>query len=415
MSETLTLASVPVSFGLHRDRVLPPLCVLPPIRTQASYSPFDRSPPLAPLEPSAGWPIVPGPASYFRESPRTPPSADAWNTPRTFSQHSLSPLEHHESTSPYSHITSSPSERLHAESRASISQSRSDLPGSSPLARHLSERAPIILSIPPTPAAIAEQRVSRSELARIQTQTRLHDGAAPPALGLGIRHASVSAPARQPQCVLRVRQQPLAARACGFGERDRRVIDPPPIVQLEILNPTTGAPDLVESGHSMNVVHASLWNARGTVDVTNLVMPGQKSARRLMGTLVASATVAVDEHNEQGAFFAFPDLSCRSQGEYRLRFSFMRVDPSGAAGAAAPVVAHVMSDVFTVYSAKDFPGMRPSTALTLALKRQGVAIQAKKGRYGVSSNSLKRSRESTDEDDEESTQGSEKRRNTDAS
>ena len=215
-----------------------------------------------------------------------------------------------------------------------------------------------------------------------------------------------------------MRQQPLAARACGFGERDRRVIDPPPIVQLEMLNAATGQPDLGEAGHSMNVVHASLWNARGTCDVTNLVMPGQKSTRRLMGTLVASATVAVDEHNEQGAFFAFPDLSCRSQGDYRLRFTFMRVSDGGSS-AAAPVVAHVMSDVFTVYSAKDFPGMRPSTALTLALKRQGVAIQAKKGRYGVSSpscsssgSSAKRSRESSDNEDDgdSTTQGSEKRR-----
>lgn len=27
-------------------------------------------------------------------------------------------------------------------------------------------------------------------------------------------------------------QQPLHARMCGFGEKDRRPIDPPPIVQL---------------------------------------------------------------------------------------------------------------------------------------------------------------------------------------
>lgn len=27
-------------------------------------------------------------------------------------------------------------------------------------------------------------------------------------------------------------QQPLHARMCGFGEKDRRPIDPPPIIQL---------------------------------------------------------------------------------------------------------------------------------------------------------------------------------------
>ncbi|KFY19523.1 hypothetical protein V491_04387, partial [Pseudogymnoascus sp. VKM F-3775] len=38
----------------------------------------------------------------------------------------------------------------------------------------------------------------------------------------------------QPTYTLHMRQQPLAARACGFGERDRRVVDPPPILELRI-------------------------------------------------------------------------------------------------------------------------------------------------------------------------------------
>ena len=117
-----------------------------------------------------------------------------------------------------------------------------------------------------------------------------------------------------------------------------------------------------------------------------------------MGTLVASSATGYDEHNEEGFFFAFPDLSCRSQGKYRLRFSFMRIDPvSSSDGAISQVLAHVMSDVFTVYSAKDFPGMKPSTPLTLTLKQQGVAIQAKQGRYGASNKRV----HDQDEDDEE--------------
>lgn len=39
---------------------------------------------------------------------------------------------------------------------------------------------------------------------------------------------------------LNIRQQPVAARSCGFGERDRRVIDPPPIVELLIEGPKIG-------------------------------------------------------------------------------------------------------------------------------------------------------------------------------
>jgi len=197
---------------------------------------------------------------------------------------------------------------------------------------------------------------------------------------------------------LRIRQQPEAARACGFGERDRRVIDPPPILQLEMIAPESGQSLSPHQAVTVDVVHASLWNARGTSNVTNLSHPNLRSSRRLMGTLVASSATVLDEHNEEGSFFAFPDLSCRSQGRYRLRFSFMRIYPiSSPSGTISPIVAHVVSDVFTVYSAKDFPGMKPSTPLTLTLKQQGVAIQAKQGRYGASS---KRNRDEEDEEDD---------------
>ena len=52
---------------------------------------------------------------------------------------------------------------------------------------------------------------------------------------------------RTDRYLLTMRQQPIAARACGFGERDRRVIDPPPIVQLSLrdFNPKSSA-DIAE-------------------------------------------------------------------------------------------------------------------------------------------------------------------------
>ncbi|KAF3938262.1 hypothetical protein ABW19_dt0206133 [Dactylella cylindrospora] len=51
----------------------------------------------------------------------------------------------------------------------------------------------------------------------------------------------------------------------------------------------------------------------------------------------------------------------------------------GEQSSFTPVTTEVMSDVFTVYTAKEFPGMRPSTGLTKALKRQGCTISVKKG------------------------------------
>ncbi|KAF2821486.1 hypothetical protein CC86DRAFT_303097 [Ophiobolus disseminans] len=202
---------------------------------------------------------------------------------------------------------------------------------------------------------------------------------------------------------LRVRQQPIAARACGFGERDRRVIDPPPIIQLLVTNPKTGVAEQEELRYSLNVVHCTLWNAEGTNEETALVQPDRRTTRRLMGQLVASPSVAKDEHDAEGCFFCFPDLSCRTHGKYRLRFVLMRIDPMNLhVGGYSPILTEVLSDVFTVYTAKDFPGMRPSSALTRALKLQGCNIQVKKGNEkALARKRLTASQEHDNPDDEE--------------
>ena len=177
-----------------------------------------------------------------------------------------------------------------------------------------------------------------------------------------------------------VRQQPLAARACGFGERDRRVIDPPPIVQLRFRDPSAPGMDPAELRYPFSVVHCTLWNEDGTADETAIPGQDRRMARRLMGTLVASPFVGVDEDDQQGCFFCFPDLSCRTHGRYRLCFVLMRIEMGDLRpGRYMPILTSVMTDVFTVFTAKDFPGMRASTALTKALKRQGCAIAVKKG------------------------------------
>ncbi|KAI9815490.1 MAG: hypothetical protein M1827_002624 [Pycnora praestabilis] len=179
---------------------------------------------------------------------------------------------------------------------------------------------------------------------------------------------------------IRVRQQPLAARACGFGERDRRVIDPPPIVQLIIKDPKSGEASPSELRYPFNVVHCTLWNAEGTTDETALTQADRRTTRRLMGTLVSSPFVGVDENDQEGCFFCFPDLSCRTHGRYRLSFVLMRLQVTDLQpGGFTPIHTQTLSDVFTVFTAKDFPGMRASTALTKALKRQGCAISVKKG------------------------------------
>lgn len=178
-----------------------------------------------------------------------------------------------------------------------------------------------------------------------------------------------------------MRQQPKAARSCGFGERDRRAIDPPPIVQLTITNPRLSKEEISQRlRNQFFVVHCTIWSKEGKEDCS--IMPEDyRQQRRLMGSLAASAFVGEDENGEEGCFFCFSDLSCRTSGEYRLRFSVVVLDPlRGEVGKNSAIRASVMSDVFTVYSAKDFPGMLASTPLTRRLRDQGCLISIKKGK-----------------------------------
>lgn len=170
-------------------------------------------------------------------------------------------------------------------------------------------------------------------------------------------------------------------------------MDPPPIVQLVVRDPRSGTVDLDEVRYSLNIVHCTLWSEDGKREQTALRQPDRRTTRRLMGQLVASPSVAKDEHDVEGCFFCFPDLSCRTNGRYRLRFVLVRLDPANLQiGSYSPVLTEVMSDVFNVFTAKDFPGMRASSELTRALKLQGCNIQVKKG----SERALKRKRQSLD-------------------
>lgn len=128
-------------------------------------------------------------------------------------------------------------------------------------------------------------------------------------------------------------------------------------------------------------------------DVTAIPEPNntERMTRRLTGTLVASPFAGTDldapssrnDNATLGCFFVFSDLSCRQVGRYRLRFQIMKIGPEILnLGGRTSVVRIVESDVFEVFSAKDFPGMRASTALTKDLKRQGAAVSVKKGNEG---------------------------------
>ncbi|KAF1953881.1 hypothetical protein CC80DRAFT_506738 [Byssothecium circinans] len=70
---------------------------------------------------------------------------------------------------------------------------------------------------------------------------------------------------------LEVGQQPLRARMCGFGDKDRRPITPPPCIRLVPFDPETNREiDAQEIDSTFFVLMVDLWDHEGTREV-NLV------------------------------------------------------------------------------------------------------------------------------------------------
>lgn len=230
---------------------------------------------------------------------------------------------------------------------------------------------------------------------------------------------------------LSIRQQPIAARACGAGDRDRRPVDPPPILQMLL---TDFNPDSEEDknilqdprftvGCLLYPVHDLSWSSKssnrmGRRDGTDLGInledsnaPGQ-STPLLSGKSFVSPFYVDEEpdpdtapsHPSTGndtsraparrssggtspassrppaSFFIFSDLSVRTAGLYRLQFRLMNWGTVEDTGQSMPILAEAWSEPFQVYPAKNFPGMRDSSLLTVRLKELGFVELKTRGK-----------------------------------
>ncbi|KAJ2617070.1 hypothetical protein H4S08_000491 [Coemansia sp. RSA 1365] len=200
--------------------------------------------------------------------------------------------------------------------------------------------------------------------------------------------------------MLTIVQQPIRARSMGPGERDRRPVDPCPIVKLTIVK-SDGTEDEKMLWEHTFVMHATLFDESGTIERMtgrNVVVttsentsdadrqasgPAQGSYEQIgLGTLVSSAHHVRDLDDKQGCFFCFPDIRVRHPGVYRLRFSLLQLPHTNRETTESTrILCNVLSEPFEVFSPKDFPGVDESTALTKKLALQGVGIPIRnKGR-----------------------------------
>ncbi|KAH8697632.1 velvet factor-domain-containing protein [Talaromyces proteolyticus] len=184
-----------------------------------------------------------------------------------------------------------------------------------------------------------------------------------------------------------VRQQPERARVAGGKEKERKPVDPPPVIQLKVREENTYlAQHYLQSPYYF--MCCSLYHA--TED--HPVHYNQPSTA-LAGTLVSSLHRLKDTDNADGGFFVFGDLSIKIEGEYRLQFTLFEMQKYKRAlvqrdfcgetdkiSIRDNVVAlkSILSNPFAVMPPKNFPGMAESTHLSRSFADQGVKLRIRK-------------------------------------
>lgn len=219
---------------------------------------------------------------------------------------------------------------------------------------------------------------------------------------------------------LHIRQQPLAARACGAGDRDRRPVDPPPIIQMlltdfnpgsaedkEILkdprftvgcflflappSPSTSSsnppPNTAGNTHPQPPLNPEgpLLSGKAFVspfhvssDPDPSTSPSHPSTNPQ--TQAQPIDPSIPRRPMPSTFFIFSDLSIRSAGVYRFQFRLMNWGSVQGTGQSMPILAEAWSEPFRVYPAKDFPGMRDSSLLAEGLKEAGFVELKTRGK-----------------------------------
>ncbi|KAK1990267.1 hypothetical protein LX36DRAFT_716867 [Colletotrichum falcatum] len=171
---------------------------------------------------------------------------------------------------------------------------------------------------------------------------------------------------------LTVVQGPTNAKVATGKEKDRKPIDPPPIVKLNV-DPRNfdrsfyGNPD-----HCLFnpfwIMYAYLINA----DRDSKQDP-EVARKALVGTTCSSLHKFKDPNSHDTGYFVFGDLSVKYEGCFRLQFVLYEMRRSEVV-----MCTTATSAAFQVHTQRTFPGMAESTYLTRHLSDQGCRLRLRK-------------------------------------
>ncbi|KAL7926542.1 velvet factor domain-containing protein [Trichoderma austrokoningii] len=189
---------------------------------------------------------------------------------------------------------------------------------------------------------------------------------------------------------LTVLQQPERARACGSGMKansDRRPVDPPPVVELRIIEgPSVEEGKDITFDYNANFfLYASLEQARPMAH--GRVQNGATNNPPILTGVPASGMAYLDRPTEAG-YFIFPDLSVRHEGYFRLSFSLFETTKEAKDFDMEPTESdlppgvdwrmEIKTQPFNVFSAKKFPGLMESTPLSKTVADQGCRVRIRR-------------------------------------
>ncbi|KAL2912638.1 hypothetical protein HK105_207854 [Polyrhizophydium stewartii] len=234
--------------------------------------------------------------------------------------------------------------------------------------------------------AVSSRRARRPKL-RLDEADPGTDAATPVHLALPPLESLARTTTQVPAYRLVWKQQPDRARMSGFAMRDRRPLDPTPILQVV---PATDSKPPSFGDAPYLIAHISLWNADMTHEFTCSHAQADASDDRseaapdvslssqqkqvLLGNMMSTCHVLKDLGGTRGMFFVFPDLAVRLSGTFRLRATMY--DLRGSLVGMGPV-AHADTGLVTVYSPRAFPGLSELSELGKSFTAQGVRIHTR--------------------------------------
>ncbi|KAJ1301331.1 hypothetical protein OPQ81_003731 [Rhizoctonia solani] len=242
-------------------------------------------------------------------------------------------------------------------------------------------------------------------------------------IGKPVRNVSGPFAGRTIRSELEEYQKPDLGRK--FARRDRRPVDPPPVVRLRMFE--------VKDEGSVNereeeipadsiettglVAHVDLFavnpppgmsfehpedpeQSSGDLEPqpTNHADGSQQERRRsdipldvnenavltsaVFGSSFVHAVKVSDPKGQMVILFVFADLSVKIEGHFVYRYRCFNLFSRVAGSDDVPITAELFSGVFVIYSTKEFPGLQASTQLTKHLGRWGVRVNLRETSRG---------------------------------